>query len=171
VRDTNTGLIGPIVITRPGAARPDGTPKDVDREVFALFSVIDENQSHYLGRNIRRFALPPYPNPEDEGFVESNLMHSVNGMVYGNLPMIRVGLRERVRWYTMSMGTEVDLHTPHWHGNTVLVGGMRMDTVDLLPATMAIGDMRPDDLGSWLFHCHVNDHIVAGMQARYEVVR
>ncbi len=93
-------------------------------------------------------------------------MHSVNGMVYGNLPMIRVGLRERVRWYTMSMGTEVDLHTPHWHGNTVLVVGMRMDTVDLLPATMAIGDMRPDDPGSWLFHCHVNDHISAGMMAR-----
>ena len=24
---------------------------------------------------------------------------------------------ERVRWYVMGMGTEVDLHTPHWHGN------------------------------------------------------
>ena len=33
----------------------------------------------------------------------------------------------------MSMGTEVDLHTPHWHGNTVTVNGMRMDVVSLLP--------------------------------------
>lgn len=171
VRDTNTGLMGPIVVTRHGAARPDGSPKDVDREVFALFSVLNENESHYLERNVRRFALPPYADPADEGFEESNLMHSINGMVYGNLPMIRVRLGERVRWYTMAMGTEVDLHTPHWHGNTVLAMGMRMDVVNLLPASMVVADMRPDDAGIWLFHCHVNDHIRAGMQARYEVLR
>jgi hephaestin len=69
------------------------------------------------------------------------------------------------------MGTEVDLHTPHWHGNTVTVSGMRMDTVSLLPAEMVTADMRPDAPGVWLFHCHVNDHITAGMQARYIVTR
>ena len=29
--------------------------------------------------------------------------------------------------------------------------------------------MDPDDPGTWLFHCHVNDHIIAGMLARYGV--
>jgi manganese oxidase len=67
------------------------------------------------------------------------------------------------------MGTEVDLHTPHWHGNTVTVNGMRMDTIDLLPASMVVADMVPDDPGTWLFHCHVADHIRAGMQTRYRV--
>jgi FtsP/CotA-like multicopper oxidase with cupredoxin domain len=28
----------------------------------------------------------------------------------------------------------------------------------------------PDDAGIWLFHCHVNDHISAGMLSRYQVV-
>jgi FtsP/CotA-like multicopper oxidase with cupredoxin domain len=46
---------------------------------------------------------------------------------------------------------------------------MRTDTVPLLPMTMAQGDMDPDDPGTLLFHCHVNDHIVAGMIARYKV--
>ena len=59
----------------------------------------------------------------------------------------------------MSMGTEVDLHTPHWHGNTVVANGMRTDVVSLLPAQMITADMTPDDPGIWLFHCHVNDHI------------
>jgi hephaestin len=77
---------------------------------------------------------------------------------------------QRVRWYVMSMGNEVDLHTPHWHGNTVTVNGMRTDTVNLLPATMATADMVPDDPGMWGFHCHVSDHILAGMLARYEVL-
>jgi FtsP/CotA-like multicopper oxidase with cupredoxin domain len=76
---------------------------------------------------------------------------------------------EKVRWYAMGMGTEVDLHTPHWHGNTVLNMGMRTDVVDLLPATMVVADMVPDATGVWLYHCHVNDHIDTGMSVRYSV--
>jgi hypothetical protein len=169
VSDTYAGLMGPIEVTRRGMARPDGGPKDVDREVFALFSVMNENESPFLASNVKRFAAPPAPDPDDEEFQESNLMHSINGYVFGNEPMITMRRGERVRWYVMSMGTEVDLHTPHWHGNDVVVGGMRMDTVSLLPATMVVADMVPDNPGTWLFHCHVNDHIRAGMLTRYRV--
>ena len=170
VSDTYAGLMGPMEITRRGMARPDGSPKDVDREVFALFSVMNENSSPFLDENVHRFAQPPFPDPDDEDFEESNLMHSINGYVFGNQPMITLHRGEHVRWYVMSMGTEVDLHTPHWHGNTVTVNGMRMDVVSLLPATMVVADMVPDDVGTWLFHCHVNDHIRAGMLTRYTVL-
>jgi hypothetical protein len=171
VADTYAGLMGPIEVTARGLARPDGSPKDVDREVFALFSVMDENKNPFLDENEHKYERPYRPPAaEDEEFDESNLMHSINGYVYGNQPMITVRRGEHVRWYVMSMGTEVDLHTPHWHGNTVLVGGMRMDVVNLLPATMVVADMAPDDPGTWLFHCHVNDHITAGMITRYRVL-
>ena len=46
---------------------------------------------------------------------------------------------------------------------------MRMDVVSLLPAGMVVADMVPDNPGTWLFHCHVNDHITAGMLTRYRV--
>jgi multicopper oxidase len=171
VADTYAGLMGPMEITARGMARPDGSPKDVDREVFALFSVMNENESPYLKLNLHRFAKPPFPPLDDEDFQESNLKHSINGYLFGNQPMITMKAGQHVRWYVMSMGTEVDLHTPHWHGNTVTVGGMRADTISLLPATMVVADMVPDDPGIWLFHCHVNDHITAGMLTRYEVTR
>lgn len=170
VSDTYAGLMGPIEITARGMARPDGSPIDVDREVFTLFSVMNENLSPFLQANSHRFAKPPHPSDfDDDDFEESNLMHSINGYVFGNQPMITMRKGERVRWYVMSMGTEVDLHTPHWHGNTVTVNGMRMDVVSLLPASMVVADMVPDNTGIWLFHCHVNDHIKAGMLTRYEV--
>jgi hephaestin len=35
---------------------------------------------------------------------------------------------------------------------------------------MITADMVPDDPGIWLFHCHVNDHITAGMITRYQVL-
>jgi hephaestin len=171
VADTYAGLMGPMEITRRGMARADGSPKDVDREFFVLFSVMNENDSPFIVKSLDRFARKPFPHDlGDEEFGESNLMHSINGYVFGNQPMMRMRKGKRVRWYVMSMGTEVDLHTPHWHGNTVTVNGMRMDVVSLLPATMVVADMVPDDVGTWLFHCHVNDHIRAGMLTRYQVV-
>jgi hypothetical protein len=174
IADTNAGLVGPMVITAAGKAdRATATPKDVDREVFSYFTVENENASLHLASNLSRLAGAPHEVSEDdeEGFEESNLMHSVNGYVYGNgpVPVMKVG--QRVRWYTYTLGTEVDLHTPHWHGNTVTTNGMRSDMIQLLPGMMMVSDMVPDDPGTWLFHCHVNDHIAAGMLARYRVVR
>ena len=136
-----------------------------------MFEVADENQSPYLQANIDRYAGDPASvNPDDDGFHESNLMHSINGYVYGNGPRPVLTAGQRVRWYLLGMGTEVDLHTPHWHGNTLLTSmGMRMDMADLLPGSMLTMDMIPDNPGSWLFHCHVNDHILAGMMTAYEV--
>ncbi|MGY3319751.1 multicopper oxidase domain-containing protein [Arthrobacter sp. TE12232] len=172
VGDDYAGLVGPMVITKASAARADGTPNDVDREFFVQFKVSDENASPYLQRNIARFAGDPASvDPDNEEFGESNLMHSVNGYVFGNLPLdaMTMAKGDRVRWYLMGMGTEVDLHTPHWHGNTATALGMRTDVVSLLPATMVTADMVPDNPGTWLFHCHVNDHISAGMLVRYRV--
>jgi hephaestin len=183
VLDSYAGLVGQIVVTKRGMARPDGSPNDVDRQFVALFEVVDENQSPWLDRNIDRYARVRRPGgdqgrtrhshevlEEDEEFGESNLMHAVNGFVYGNGPVFEMKRGERVRWYVMGMGTEVDLHSPHWHGNVLTTSmGMRTDTVPLEPGTMVQGDMQPDDPGKWLFHCHVNDHITAGMQARYKV--
>ena len=170
VADTYTGLMGPMVITAAGKAKADGSPANADVELFTMFMVIDENQSHYLQHNIDMFAGDPGSvDPEDEEFIESNLMHSINGYVYGNLPGLTMKQGQRVRWNLMGMGTEVDLHTPHWHGNTVLVNGARKDVVELLPASLLVADMKPDDVGTWLYHCHVGDHILAGMLALYQV--
>ncbi|MHB8546372.1 MAG: multicopper oxidase domain-containing protein [Nitrosotalea sp.] len=31
-------------------------------------------------------------------------------------------------------------------------------------------DMYPDNAGTWLYHCHVNYHILAGILSLYTVV-
>jgi len=168
--DVYAGLMGAIIVTKKGMARADGTPKDVDREFVVNYEVDDENSSLWIDKNIATFAgNPKSVVKDDEDFEESNLMHSINGYVFGNLPGLAMKTGEKVRWYLMAMGTEVDLHTPHWHGNTVTVMGMRTDVVSLLPAAMVVADMVPDDPGKWLYHCHVGDHIHAGMLSLYTV--
>ncbi|HWY79765.1 MAG TPA: multicopper oxidase domain-containing protein [Candidatus Sulfotelmatobacter sp.] len=171
VKDTNTGLVGSIIVTRRGMARPDGTPKDVDKEFVTLFSIFNENTSWFLTDNIKTAIVNShFVDTNDKNFQESNLKYSINGYIYGNMPMMTMIQGERVRWYVASMGGESDLHTPHWHGNTVLINGMRTDVAQVLPMGMVTADMIPDDPGIWLFHCHVNDHILAGMITRYKVL-
>ncbi len=166
-RDTNAGLIGPIVITRNGRANPDATPKDVDREFFTLFTVFDENVSILADQNIAEFTNAE--NPDPDAFEESNLMHGMNGLVYGNNLGYNMNVGDKVRWYIIGMGTEVDLHTPHWHGTTLLHQGSRLDVAEILPAASKTFDLIPDNPGIWMYHCHVNDHIDAGMMTVFNV--
>lgn len=147
------GLIGTIVVTDPERAREDATPSDVDRELVTLFMVFNENTE---------------TTPEEEQ--EGNLKHTINGLFFGNLQGLELNRGERVRWYVIDLGTEVDLHTPHWHGETVTTeSGETTDVLELLPASMRTVDMLPDNPGTWLFHCHVADHMMAGMYATFTV--
>lgn len=167
--DTNTGLIGPIIISRKGLTSPDGRLKDIDREFIVMFTIFDENESYFLNKNIAVFAPKAKKMKQDESFQESNLMHSMNGYLYDNLPDLTMKTGEKVRWYQLALGTEADLHTPHWHGNTLLSIGQRIDVLNLLPGTHITADMIPDNPGKWMYHCHVNDHIKAGMVSHYVV--
>lgn len=148
--ETNKGLLGPIIITRKGQARRDGSPKDVDQEFVTAFFVFDK-----LGGE------------------EPGLMHSINGYIFGNLKGLVMENGQKVRWHVLGMGNEVDLHTPHWHGKTLKTGRgpatQRTDVVQLLPGGMVSADMNADNPGEWLYHCHVADHIDAGMFTTFQI--
>eukprot|EP00904_Undaria_pinnatifida_P009398 jgi/Undpi1/5589/HiC_scaffold_2.g00865.m1 len=146
VPDMYAGQIGPLIIYEEGVLDKNGMPTDVDEEFIILFMVSDENQSHYLETNIDIFG----GDPDDEDFEESNLMHSMNGFLYGNLPGLEMREGDTVRWHVAAYGTEVDLHTAHWHGNNVLFEEKNVDTLELLPSTFLTAIMTPDAVGTWL---------------------
>ena len=68
---------------------------------------------------------------------------------------------DHVRWYSWYVATLGDFnnaHTPHWHGNTDLVGGRRTDVLSVISAQMITADMVPDAPGIWIYHCHISVH-------------
>ncbi len=168
--DINTGLVGPIVVTARGKARPDGSPKDVDREFIADFSIFDETDSWFFESNLGKLPVRTRLKVVDPALREANALYTINGFIEGNLPLMTMRKGERVRWYLLSNSNEDDVHMAHWHGNNVVWNSMRMDTVFLGPMAMATADMVPDNEGIWLFHCHVNDHYNNGMIGRYQVL-
>jgi FtsP/CotA-like multicopper oxidase with cupredoxin domain len=170
-RDINSGLIGPILINAKGMSKPDGTPSDVDREFVTAFAVFDESDSWYFEANLARQKRPPVVIKRgDPSTIAPFLVYTINGLIEGNLPVMTMKQGEHIRWYMFASSNDDDVHTPHWHGESVLANHMRADTVQLTPMGMAIADMVADNPGTWLFHCHNNEHLEGGMVAMFKVI-
>ena len=175
--EANFGLVGFIIVTDAARARADATPNDVDREHAALFMMFDESGLGEAEREAAEYAslstnnsvaAKPWWQVQEQ--LEQGVRAAINGYIFGNLPGLEMNEGERVRWYLFGLGSERDFHTAHWHGLRVIEDGRRRtDVVELLPASMKVADMLADNPGSWLFHCHVADHMAEGMFARVTV--
>ncbi|MBM7458080.1 multicopper oxidase family protein [Rhodococcus coprophilus] len=79
---------------------------------------------------------------------------------------------ERIR-ITMA-NTSTMWHPMHTHGHTFAVpdyGGLRRDTVNVLPGTELAIEFDADNPGEWMFHCHNAYHFEAGMTANLRYIR
>ncbi|XP_019376637.1 PREDICTED: hephaestin [Gavialis gangeticus] len=173
VKDMHSGLIGPLKVCRKGILHPNGKRKDMNKEFALLFLVFDENQSWYLEENVETHGDQRKINLEDERFIESNKLHAINGRVYANLPGLTMYQRDWVSWYLLGMGQEIDVHTIHFHAESFIhrYGKMhRADVESLFPGTFVMVEMLVGNPGTWLLHCHVSDHIHAGMEILFHVL-
>lgn len=171
IGDQAAGLIGPIIVTKRGSARDDGSPVDVDRELVVAFRETDEATSELFDENI----LSPMTNPrrvkKTLGAVSTdNVFVSLNGFLYGNMPMISLRRGEKVRWYLFSSSSTFDFHAPTWTGQTVVWNGRTVDTIALNVSDRQLADMVPDNHGVWELYCTLNLHLEAGMDTRFTVL-
>lgn len=172
VKDLYSGLIGPLIVCRKSYVKVFNPKKKM--EFSLLFLVFDENESWYLDDNINTYSdHPEKVNKDNEEFIESNKMHAINGKMFGNLQGLTMHVGDEVNWYVMAMGNEIDLHTVHFHGHSFQYkhrGIHSSDVFDLFPGTYQTLEMFPQTPGTWLLHCHVTDHIHAGMVTTYTVL-
>ncbi|XP_026558869.1 hephaestin isoform X2 [Pseudonaja textilis] len=175
VKDLYSGLVGPLKVCRKGTLDSNGRRKGVSKEFALLFLVFDENQSWYLEENVKIYIQGDWnrSHQQDEEFMESNKMHAINGKVYANLPGLEMCEGDWVNWYLLGMGQEIDVHTVHFHAETFIYRNgksYRADVVDLFPGTFEMVEMQVGNPGTWLLHCHVADHIHAGMETLFTIL-
>eukprot|EP00878_Enallax_costatus_P001155 GHUV01001296.1.p1 GENE.GHUV01001296.1~~GHUV01001296.1.p1 ORF type:complete len:885 (+),score=249.43 GHUV01001296.1:1539-4193(+) len=167
IKHINAGLVGPLVVYKKGKLADPG----VDLEVPVLFNVQNELQSELFGtnyelqQNLTKLKIDKNAN----SFPESNLMHQINGHVYCNGPTLQLSLGERVRWYVMGFGSEVDMHSPVFEGQEVSYAGEPTYSVGVMPSNTFTVDMVANSTGTWNYYCNILDHIWAGMSARMVV--
>jgi FtsP/CotA-like multicopper oxidase with cupredoxin domain len=96
---------------------------------------------------------------------------AIDGRAFvGNTPVFRSTVGQIVQWDVMAMGS--DFHTFHLHGHRwVAPGGVPRDTQTVGPAESFRIRWREQNPGTWLYHCHVEDHMMRGMIGIYRVSR
>jgi FtsP/CotA-like multicopper oxidase with cupredoxin domain len=96
---------------------------------------------------------------------------AIDGRAFvGNTPVFHSTVGDLVQWDVMAMGS--DHHTFHVHGHRWIgPGGTPTDTKTVGPAESFEIRWREQDPGTWLYHCHVEDHMMRGMIGIYRVSR
>ncbi len=103
-------------------------------------------------------------------FSEHLGFQTINGRAFiRNTPTFRSTVGQTVSWNVMAIGSE--FHTFHLHGHRWRFAGQNIDTRSVGPAESWRFRIREDVPGTWLYHCHVEVHMMLGMQGLYVVNR
>jgi FtsP/CotA-like multicopper oxidase with cupredoxin domain len=119
--------------------------------------------------------LGPHEQPPDREFVvflSSQLTFmTINGRAFvGNTPVLHARVGDLVQWDVLAIGD--DHHTFHLHGHRWRnADGTFVDTRTVGPAESFSFRLREDVPGTWLYHCHVEEHMSRGMIGVYRVAR
>jgi FtsP/CotA-like multicopper oxidase with cupredoxin domain len=104
-------------------------------------------------------------------FAPMGRFQTIDGRAFvGNTPVFTSRVGDVVQWDVIAIGSEH--HTFHVHGHRWLSeAGVPHDTQTLGPAESLKVRWREQDPGTWLYHCHVESHMMAGMIGIYQVKR
>ncbi|XP_031980102.1 coagulation factor VIII [Corvus moneduloides] len=169
VRDTASGLIGPLLICSKKSMDQRGNQIMSDNMKLVLFSVFDENHSWYLEENIRRFCSDAaHVDIQDPQFYASNVMHTINGFVFDNL-QTKLCLNDVVYWYVLSVGAQTDFLSVFFSGNTFKRNMVFEDVLTLFPFSGETVIMSLEKPGVWMLGCLNPDFRDRGMHAKFTV--
>jgi FtsP/CotA-like multicopper oxidase with cupredoxin domain len=113
----------------------------------------------------------PLPDREFEVvFAPMGDFQTIDGRAFvGNTPVFTSFVGQTIQWDVMAMGSEH--HTFHVHGHRWMADGKPRDTQTVGPAETYRIRWHEEDPGTWLYHCHVEAHMMAGMIGIYQVKR
>ncbi|XP_058506408.1 coagulation factor VIII [Solea solea] len=169
-RDLHSGLIGPLVVCKPGTLQTRQNTQPDIQEFSLLFHTFDETKSWYMEENLQKHCVPPCQvNTEDPWYHTSNKFAAINGYVAETLPGLLVAQHQQVRWHLLNVGSDGEYHAVHFHGLPFTVHTdqeHRLGVYNLFPGVFGTVEMRPPTVGTWLVECTVGDYQMAGMRAK-----
>ncbi|XP_051877650.1 coagulation factor VIII [Pristis pectinata] len=168
-RDIASGLMGPLLICAKNMLDSHARPVKIDKAKYLYFSVFDENKSWYINENIEKYCEDPLQvNPDDPEFYASNLMHSINGFVFENVPKLNFCLNEVIFWHVI-LGAQEKFLSIYFHGQTFKYDGVYEDVLTLFPFSSETIHMDMDNIGLWILEPLNRHYQIQGMRAKYSV--
>ncbi|XP_012693029.2 coagulation factor V [Clupea harengus] len=148
VKDYNSGLIGTLLICKPGSLDDFGKQKHFHQESVLLFGVFDESFSWY--------SKGGPPSGE-------RMKYTINGYTNGTVPGLNVCAYSSVSWHFLSMSSTPELFSIHFNGQVLTQDGHRVSSVGIISGTTTSASMTAVHTGRWLVSSHISKHLEAGM--------
>ncbi|CAN8188416.1 unnamed protein product [Coccothraustes coccothraustes] len=160
VKDINSGLIGALLVCRPGTLASDGN-EGPQKEFVLLFAVFDEGKSWYSEQGSPAAAQPQAHNRTE--------LHTINGYINGSLPGLTLCLKKQVHWHVIGLGSGPEVHSIFFEGHTFLVRSHRLSSLEISPATYLTAQTMPGTAGWFRMFCQILSHQQVGMEAFVKV--
>lgn len=150
-----------VLRTSSGSApAPDARPAELDGRLLEYGDLAPTDEAALERRE---------PDRELElvlGMADGGRRWLINGAVFEEHQPLEINADERVR--LVMRNESMMFHPMHLHGHTFAVAGpggagIRKDTVNVLPMQSLSVDLRADNPGQWLVHCHNIYHGELGM--------
>ena len=113
----------------------------------------------------------PKPDREFVVYFEKQLnFNTIDGLAFiNNTPTFRAKVGETVQWDVLGLGD--DHHSFHVHGHRWQTADGARDVQTVSPAESFVFRWKEDKVGTWLYHCHVEEHMMNGMIGLYVVTK
>ena len=111
------------------------------------------------------------PDREFVVFFEKQLnFNTIDGLAFiNNTPTFRAKVGDVVQWDVLGLGD--DHHSFHVHGHRWMTADGPRDVQTVSPAESFVFRWKEDRVGTWLYHCHVEEHMMNGMIGLYVVTK
>uniref|UniRef100_A0A8D3BJD3 ferroxidase n=1 Tax=Scophthalmus maximus TaxID=52904 RepID=A0A8D3BJD3_SCOMX len=144
VEDYNSGLVGALLICKPGSLDESGNQIDVSQEYVFLFGVFDEKESKYK---------PNGDAPDD------HVKYTINGYTAGSLPDVSVCAHASVSLHLAGMSSEPEVFSVHINGQVLQQNGHKVSSVGLISGSTATARVVAVHPGRWLLSSHTSKHV------------
>ncbi|XP_076011480.1 coagulation factor V isoform X1 [Genypterus blacodes] len=152
VQDYNSGLIGTLLICKPGSLDEFGHPTLFHHESVLLFGVFDEKESWYQPQT----AI-------------NHVKYTINGYTHGSLPDVSVCAHSTVSLHLMGMSSEAELFSVHVNGHVLQQAHHKVPSVGLISGSATTASMIPVHTGRWLLSSKTAKHMEVGMYGFVDV--
>ncbi|KAK1903337.1 Coagulation factor V, partial [Dissostichus eleginoides] len=151
VQDYNSGLIGALLICKPGSLDESGIQIGVEHEYVFLFGVFDERESKYTPK-----------------IHANHVKYTINGYAMGTLPDVSVCAHASVSLHLLAMSSDPEVFSAP-DGQVLQHNGHKVSSVGLISGSTASCSMVALHRGRWLLSSHTMKHMEVGMHGFLEV--
>ncbi|XP_073495767.1 coagulation factor VIII-like [Phyllobates terribilis] len=137
--DINSGLVGAILICKPGSLTEDGRQHGVQEKIIAL-AVFDEGHSHYA----------------HDGRVQQ--LHTINGHINASIPEQNICLKKPIHFHVIGFGTHFEVHSISLERHSFVIRDHRVPVLSVTAFSFLTAIVHPGEKGVYKLSCQSWTH-------------